>query len=79
MCTVPGTTGMLHLEREARDWSTHDEYSYRIILLYVYCSRAHPHFPSQFQRRRLQDLLTSSANTPKTWWEGNLPFLAEVN
>ena len=24
---------MLHLEREARDWSTYNEYSYRIILL----------------------------------------------
>ena len=26
---APGT--MLHLEREARDWSTYNEYSYRII------------------------------------------------
>ena len=35
---------MLHLEREARDWSAYNEYSYRIMLLlqYVYCSRAHP-------------------------------------
>ena len=40
-CTVPGTRYMLHLEREARDWSTYNEYSYRIILLllYVYCTR----------------------------------------
>ena len=71
---------MLHLGLEARDWSTYNEYSYRILLLlllYVYCSRAHPHFPSQLRRRRLQDLFTSSANTPKTWWEGNLLFLAE--
>ena len=59
MSTRPDIPGMLHLEREARDWSTYNEYSYRIILLllykYVYCSRAHPHFPSQFRRRRLQD------------------------
>ena len=49
MSTRPDIPGMLHLEREARDWSTYNEYSYRIILLllpYVYCSRAHPHlFP----------------------------------
>ena len=80
MSTRPDIPGMLHLEREARDWSTYNEYSYRLILLlllYVYCSRAHPHFPSQFRRRRLQDFLTSSANTPKSWWEGNLFFLAE--
>ena len=58
MSTRPDIQGMLHQEREARDWSTYNEYSYRIILLlllYVYCSRAHPHFPSQFRRRRLQD------------------------
>ena len=58
MSTRPDIPGMLHLERQARDWSTYNEYSYRIILLlllYVYCSRAHPHFPSQFRRRRLQD------------------------
>ena len=56
--TRPDIPGMLHLEREARDWSMYNEYSYRIILLlllYVYCSRAHPHFPSQFRGRRLQD------------------------
>ena len=58
MSTRPDLPGMLHLEREARDWSTYNEYSYRIILLlllYVYYSRANPHFPSQFRRRRLQD------------------------
>ena len=58
MLTRPDIPGMLHLEREARDWSTYNEYSYRIILLlllYVYYCRAHPHFPSQFRRRRLQD------------------------
>ena len=59
MSTRPDIPGMLHLEREARDWSTYNEYSYRIILLllllYVYCSRAHPRFPSKFRRRRLQD------------------------
>ena len=52
MSTRPDTPGMLHLERVARDWSTYNEYSYRIILLlllHVYCSRAHPHFPSQFR------------------------------
>ena len=43
MSTRPDIPGMLHLEREARDWSTYNEYSYRIILLlllqlYVYCS-----------------------------------------
>ena len=57
MSTRPDIPGILHLEREARDWSTYNEYSYCIILLlllYVYCSRAHPHFPSQFRRRRLQ-------------------------
>ena len=31
MSTRPDTPGMLHLEREARDWSTYNEYSYRII------------------------------------------------
>ena len=73
--------GMLHLEREARDWSTYNEYSFRIILLllYVYCSRAHPHFPSQFRRRRLQDFFTSSANSPKSWWEGNLLFMRKAS
>ena len=58
MSTRPDIPSMLHLEREARDWSTYNEYSYRIILLlllYVYCSRAHPRFPSKFRRRRLQD------------------------
>ena len=58
MSTRPDIPGMLHLEREARDCSTYNEYSYRIILLlllYVYCSRAHPRFPSEFRRRRLQD------------------------
>ena len=58
--TRPDIPGMLHLEREARDWSTSNEYkySYRIILLlllYVYFSRAHPRFPSKFRRRRLHD------------------------
>ena len=28
-----------------------------LLLLYVYCSRAHPHFPSQFRRCRLQDFV----------------------
>ena len=58
MSTRPDIPGMLHVEREARDWSTCNEYSYRIILLlllYVYCSCAHPHFPSQVRRRGLQD------------------------
>ena len=40
MSTRPDIPGMLHLEREARDRSTYNEYSYRIILLllllYVY-------------------------------------------
>ena len=31
MSTRPDIPGMLHLEREARDWSTYNEYSYRII------------------------------------------------
>ena len=31
MSTRPDMPGMLHLEREARDWSTYNEYSYRII------------------------------------------------
>ena len=56
--TRPDIPSMLHLEREARDWSTYNEYSYRIILLlllHVYCSGAHPRFPSQFRRHRLQD------------------------
>ena len=51
---------MLDLEREARDWSTYNEHSYRIVLLlllYVCCSRAHPHFPSQFRKRRLHDFV----------------------
>ena len=59
MSTRPDIPGMLHLERETGDWSTYNEYSYRIILqqllLYVYCSRARPRFPSKFRRRRLQD------------------------
>ena len=58
MSTRPDIPGTLHLEREARDWSTYNEYSHRIILLllllYVYCSRVHPHFPSQFRRRRVE-------------------------
>ena len=33
MSTRPDIPGMLHLEREARDWSTYNEYSYRIIRL----------------------------------------------
>ena len=28
-----------------------------LLLLYVHCSRAHPHFPSQFRRRLLQDFV----------------------
>ena len=58
MSTRPDIPGTLHLEREARDWSTYNEYSYRLILLlllYVYCSHARPHSPFQFRRRRLQD------------------------
>ena len=35
MSTRPDIPGMLHLEREALDWSTYNEYSYRTILLYV--------------------------------------------
>ena len=31
MSTRPDIPGMPHLEREARDWSTYNEYSYRII------------------------------------------------
>ena len=61
---------MLHLEREARGWSTYNEYSYRIVLLlllYVCCSRAHPHFPSQFRRRRLQDLVHLWPKHTKYW------------
>ena len=80
-CTVvPEVPGMLHLEREARDGSTYNEYSYRTILLllpYIYCSRAHPHFPSQFRGVASRILFSASANTPKTGWEGNLLFLAE--
>ena len=71
---------MLHLEREARDWSEYNEYSYRIILLlllYVHRSRAHPHFPSQLRRRRLHDYVYLLRKDTKTWWEGNLLFLAE--
>ena len=65
MSTRPDIPGMLHLERGARDWSTYNEYSYRIILLllYVYCSRAHPRFPSQFRRRRQQDFFLPLART----------------
>ena len=58
MSTRPDIPGMLHLEREARDWSTYNEYSYRIImllLLCVYCSRAHPH--CLLLRRRRKALL----------------------
>ena len=61
MSTRPDIPGMLHREREARDRSMYNEYSHRILLLllllYVYCSRAHPYFPSLFRRRRLQDFL----------------------
>ena len=31
MSTRPDIPGMLHLEREGRDWSTYNEYSYRVI------------------------------------------------
>ena len=64
MSTRPDIPGMLHLEREARDWSTYNEHSYRmLLLLYVYCSRAHPHFPSQFRRRRPKDIFLPVAQT----------------
>ena len=69
---------MLHLEREARDWSTHNEYSYRIkllLLLCIYCSRAYPHISLiRFEGVAGRVLFTSSANTPKTWWEGFFCF-----
>ena len=70
---------MLHLEREARDWNTYNEYSYRtiLLLLYVYCSRAHPRFPSKSGGVACRIFFTSTANSPKSWWEGNLVFYAE--
>ena len=44
-----------------------------LLLLYVYCSRAHPHFPYNinFEGVACRILFTSIANTPKTRWEGN--------
>ena len=77
---------MLHLEREARDWKyVYEVYIQRVLVQYycctytnVYHNRAHPHFPSQFRRATPAGFLfTSRANTPKTWWEGNLLVLAE--
>ena len=67
---------MLHLEREARDSSTY-EYSYitavRIIIA------ALPHIPISllnFGGVACRIPFTSSANTPKTWWEGNFLFFS---
>ena len=62
--------GIPYLEREARDWSTYHEYSYRIILLlllyvFFFQSRAHHHFPPQFRRRRLQDFVYLSREHTK--------------
>ena len=83
MSTRPDIPGMLHLvlhlEREARDWSTYKEYSYRIILLllYVYCSRAHPRFPSKFRRRRLQDFFYLYRKLTKILVGRQFSFLCE--
>ena len=80
MSTRPDKPGMLHLEREARDWSTYNEYSYRLILLlllYVYCSRAHPRFPSKFRRRRLQDFFYLYRKLTKILVGRQFSFLCE--
>ena len=82
MSTRPDIPGMLHLEREARNWSTYNEYSYRIILLllllYVYIVVAHiPISLLNFEGVACRIFFTSSANTPKSWWEDNLLFYAE--
>ena len=44
------------LETGVRTTSTRIVYQViLLLLLYVYCSRAHPRFPSKLRRRRLQD------------------------
>ena len=68
---------MLHLEREARDWSAYNEYIYYCCCC-TYIVVAHiPISLLNFEGVACRILFTSSANTPKTWWEGNLLFLAE--
>ena len=66
--------GMLHLEGEARDWSTYNEYSFRIILMMLI-----PISQLNFEGVECRILFTSCANTPKTWWEGNLLFLRKAS
>ena len=81
MSTRPDIPGMLHLEREARDWSTYNEYSYRIILLLLYVPGMYivvAHIPISllnFGGAACRIFFTFSANSPKSWWEGHLVFL----
>ena len=63
---------MLHLEGEARDWSTYNEYSFRIILMMLI-----PISQLNFEGVECRILFTSCANTPKTWWERQFTFFAE--
>ena len=78
MSTRPDIPGMLHREREARDWSTYNEYSYRIILLlllYVFVVAHIPISLLNFGGVACRIFFTSSANSPKSWWEGKLVFM----
>ena len=70
---------MLHLEREARDWSTYNENSDRItlLLLLLYVVAHIPISLLNFEGVACRILFTSSANTPKAWREGIFFFLAE--
>ena len=79
MSTRPDMPGMLHLEREAPDWSKYHEYWYRIILLLLlYIVVAHiPISLLNFGGVACRIFFTPSANSPKSWWEGNLVFYAE--
>ena len=62
------------------------EYVQRVLVSYnttadavrMYVVVAHiPIYLLNFEGVDCRILFTSSANTPKTWWEGNLLFLAE--
>ena len=80
-CAVPGTRYAAPGTRCSRL-----EYVQRVLvsyILYYYCCCctyivvAHiPISPLNFEGVTCRILFTSSANTPKTWWEGNLLFFS---
>ena len=71
---------MLHLEREARDCSTSNEYScivkYCCCFTYIVVAPI-PISLLNFGGVACRIFFTSSANSPNSWWEGNLMFYPE--